>query len=62
MFIDEPIAEIERSSLGMRDDGRHLCMKIRRSDRLEYNPNYERLETYIAILQVEHAEEPVKMT
>ena len=53
---------MEKSSPGMRDDGRHLCMKIRGPDRLGYNPNYERLGTYIAILQVEHAEEPVKMT
>jgi hypothetical protein len=38
---------MERSSLGMRDDGRHLCMKIKGPDRLGYNPNYERLETYM---------------
>ena len=53
---------MERSSLGRRDDGRHLGMKIGRPDRVGHNLNYERLETYVAILQVERAEELVKMT
>ena len=41
---------MERSRLGMRDGGRHLGMKPGGPDRLGYDPNYEILETYIAIL------------
>jgi hypothetical protein len=37
---------MERSRLGIRDDG----MKPGGPDRLGYDPNYEILETYIAIL------------
>jgi hypothetical protein len=53
---------MERSSLG--NDGRSpaLGMKIRGPDRLGYDTSYERLETCIAIRQVEHTEEPMKIT
>jgi hypothetical protein len=42
---------MERSCLG--DEGRWLAlgMKIKGPDRLGYDPSYERLDTYIAILQ-----------
>ncbi len=53
---------MERSSLEMRDGRRHWGIKIRGPDRLGYDTSYERLETCIAIREVERTEEPVKIT
>jgi hypothetical protein len=53
---------MERGSWELRDGRRALGMRVRGPDRLGYDNNYERLETCIAIPQVEHTEEPVKIT
>ena len=53
---------MERSSLGNEGRSPALGMKLRGPDRLGYDTSYERLETRIAIRQVEHTEEPVKIT
>lgn len=53
---------MERSSLGNEGRSPALDMKLRGPDRLGYDTSYERLETCIAIRQVEHTEEPVKIT
>jgi hypothetical protein len=53
---------MERGGSGNEGRSPALGMKIRGPDRLGYDTSYKRLETCIAIPQVEHTEEPVKIT